>query len=107
MNRTGWLVFGGVALAVVLCGCLILALLIPGWFTTGGRFWGPGMGHMFGDCPWCDAGSAFGSIGLAEILIIVLILAVLAAIAVGVVLLVVWLVRRSGPSQQEQIGEEE
>jgi hypothetical protein len=107
MNRSGWLVFGAVVVAVVLCGCLILAVLVPGWFVTGGRPYGPGMGHMFGDCPWCGGGGGLGSIGAAELLVLALVFAVLAALAAGVVLVVVWLIRSSRSSQQEEIGKEE
>ena len=110
MSRNAWIVFGVVAIGVVLCGCLILALLIPGWFTTSGRFYGPEMGHMFGDCPWCDGSGGFGAIGVAELLIILLAFAVLLVVVAAVVLGVIWLIRSQAPPRErpeEEVGEEE
>lgn len=107
MNRNAWLIFGVVVIGVVLCGCLILALLIPGWFTTDGRFYGPGMGHMFGDCPWCDGSGGFGAIGVAELLVMLLIFAVVIVVAAALILGVIWLIRSQGPSREQEISEEE
>jgi hypothetical protein len=107
MDRTGWLVFGAVVIGVVLCGCIILALLIPGWFVTDGRFYGPRMGHMFGDCPWCDGGGGFGAFGLGELLVMLLGFAVLVVVVAAAVLGVVWLIRSQAPSREEQLTEEE
>jgi hypothetical protein len=104
MKRTGWIVFGAVAIGVVLCGCLVLALLIPGWFVTDSRFHGPGMGRMFGDCPWC--GSGLG-IGLGELLVILLALAAALVVVAAVILGVVWLIRSQGPSRQDETTLEE
>ena len=110
MSRNAWIVFGVVVIGVVLCGCLILALLIPGWFSTSGRFYGPGMGHMFGDCPWCDSGGGFGGIGVGELLIMLAVFAVLLIVVTAVVLGVIWLIRSQAPpreEREEEIREEE
>lgn len=107
MNRTGWIVFGAVVIGVVLCGCLVLALLIPGWFSTDGRFYGPGMGRMFGDCPWCGGGGGFGAIGVGEILVLLAVFAVLLAVVAAVVLGVIWLIRSQAPDREREVREEE
>jgi preprotein translocase subunit SecG len=106
MSRNAWIVLGVVAIGIILCGCLVLALLIPGWFSTNGGFYGPGMGHMFGDCPWCGGGGGFGAIGVAELLIILIIFAVLLVVVAAVVLGVIWLIRSQAPSREEEVTEE-
>jgi RNA polymerase subunit RPABC4/transcription elongation factor Spt4 len=54
-QRSKWIVFGLIGVAVIVVGCLILALLgvAVGWGT-----WGSSGPHMRGDrmegiCPWC------------------------------------------------------
>jgi hypothetical protein len=107
MNRTGWLVFGAVVLAIILCGCVTVALLIPGWFATRTGVYGPGMDRMLDQCPWCGTGVGFASLGLVELLLLLVAIAVIVVIAAALIAGVIWLIRSSGSSQREEAGDKE
>lgn len=107
MNRKGWLIFGAVVVAVVVCGCVTLALFIPTWFTTETAVYGPGLGRMFDSCPWCASRIGLGSLGLAELLLLLVVFAVIVVIAAALIAGVIWLIRSSGSSQREEDGNEQ
>ncbi|MGC9334541.1 MAG: hypothetical protein ACP5JJ_10360, partial [Anaerolineae bacterium] len=96
-----------VVLAIILFGCLTVALLIPGWFTTRTGVYGPGMGRMFDECPWCGTGIGLGSLGLVELLLLLVAVALVVVIAAALIAGVIWLIRSSASSRREEAGDKE
>lgn len=100
-QRSKWIVFGLIGVAVIVVGCLILALLgvAVGWGT-----WGPSGPHMRGDrmegiCPWCGGAEyqtpwSWVRTGLLVLFVLALPLGLIALLVVGGV----WLARSTKPT---------